>query len=101
VFSVQNVHPNTSDLLMNYVDQMQPVHMAAVNIIAARSIRQTIGTTMNDIDKLFAEELRNFVDSIEWLIATTECDDYIAKCTIERIKSSEFWREEEYSNDCC
>lgn len=50
---------------------------------------------MNDIDKLFAQELRDFVDSIEWLIGTTECDDYIAKCTIDRIKSSDFWREEE------
>lgn len=39
----------------------------------------------------FNEELKDIVESIEWLIATTDCDDYIGKCTIERIKNSPYW----------
>lgn len=57
---------------------------------------------MNEIDAMFAQELRDIVESIEWHMEPGDiAGNYWSQCAIDRIKRSEFWREEGELNDGC
>jgi len=80
---------------------MPPVLMEALDTIVVKSIRQIIETRIKmDMQDMmsFAQELREIVWSIEYLMEPGDlAGNYNSQCAIDRIKSSEYWIDE---NDC-